>query len=87
MDVKQYIDILTTIIGGLVSLVGFLVWRMLHRIEQKLEEVHSMTHSCRESLPERFITRSEQRHYKDEFEKIWEVINYHEHDEDGRVIR
>ena len=30
---------------------------------------------------------AEQKHYKNEFDKIWEVINYHEHDQDGRVIR
>jgi hypothetical protein len=86
MDIKDYIHILMTIIGGLISVVGFLAWRILHRIEEKLEELHQMTHSCRESLPERFLTRSEHGQYKIEFEKIWNAINYHEHDPNGRVM-
>jgi hypothetical protein len=87
MDIKEYVSLLMTIIGGLISLVGFFVWRILHRIETKLEELHTMSHICRESLPEKFITRNEHSQFRQEFEKIWEAVNYHEHDPDGRVIR
>jgi hypothetical protein len=87
MDINEYINIFMTVIGGLISLVGFLVWRILQRIEETLEELHQMTHSCRESLPERFLTRSEHGQYKIEFDKVWGAINYHEHDQNGRVIR
>jgi hypothetical protein len=87
MDLKEYIRIFITIIGGLMSVVGFLVWRILHRIEEKLEELHTLTHSCREALPERFLSRSEHEQYQIELDKIWDAINYHEHDHSGRVMR
>ena len=87
MDIKEYIHIFMTIIGGLISVVGFLAWRILHRIEEKLEELHQMTHRCRESLPERFLTRIEHGQYQIEFDEVWKAINYHEHDQNGRVTR
>jgi hypothetical protein len=87
MELKEYIRIFLTIISGLVSVVGFLIWRILHRIEEKLEQLHQMTHSCRETLPERFLNRSEHEQYQIELDKIWEAINYHEHDPGGRVMR
>jgi hypothetical protein len=87
MDTKEYLNILMTIIGGLLSLVGFLVWRILHRIENKLEELHDMSHSCRETLPERFMTREENKKFDFEFNRIWNAVNFHEHDQDGNVIR
>jgi hypothetical protein len=87
MDLKEYIRIFITITGGLISVVGFLVWRILHRIEEKLDELHRLTHSCREALPERFMSRNEHEQYQLEMDKIWDAINYHEHDPKGRVMR
>ncbi len=87
MDLKEYVRIFITIIGGLMSVVGFLVWRILHRIEVNLEKLHQLTHSCREALPERFLTRNEHEQYQVELDKIWDAINYHEHDNSGRVMR
>jgi hypothetical protein len=87
MEIKEYLKILMSIIGALISVVGFLVWRILHRIEEKLEELHKLSHSCRESLNERFMTRKENNQNQIEFDKLWEVINYHAHDSSGRVIR
>jgi hypothetical protein len=87
MEIKEYIKILISIIGGLISLVGFLSWRILRRIEEKLEQLYLLAHKCRESLPARFMTRHEHGQFQIEFNNLWEAINYHEHDHDGRVIR
>jgi hypothetical protein len=87
MEIKEYVNILITIIGGLISVVGFLAWRILRRIEEKLEQLHLLAHNCRESLPERFMTRNEHGQFQIEFNNIWEAINYHAHDHQGRVIR
>lgn len=87
MEPKEFLNLFITIIGGLLSLVGFLVWRILHRIEARLEDLHEMTHSCRETLPERFLSRNEHSQYQNEFDKVWEAINFHEHNQNGRVIR
>jgi hypothetical protein len=87
MDIKEYVQVLLTTIGALISVIGFLAWRILQRIEEKLEELHHMGHLCRESLPERFVTRNEHDQYQDEFDTIWKAFNYHKHGIDGRVIR
>lgn len=87
MELKDFLHLFITVSGGLLSLIGFLVWRILHRIESKLEELHDMTHSCRETLPERFLSRTEHTNYQNEFDKLWDALNYHEHNPNGRVIR
>ncbi len=87
LEIRDFIHVFMTVIGGLMSAVGFLVWRILHRIEVKLEDLYQMTHSCRETLPERFLSRSEHGKCQNELDKIWDAINFHEHDESGRVLR
>lgn len=87
MDPKDYIKILMSVTGGLLSVVGFLVWRILQRVEFKVEELHTMTCNCKESLPRRFVSRKEMEQCQAEVDKLWEVVNHHEHDEFGRVIR
>lgn len=85
---------LLAIIGGLISLAGFLIWNTLIRIEKKVEDQCVVQQKCREELPERFVKRDELKEHKCEFkewqdgrEEIWEAINYHSHDSAGRVIR
>lgn len=86
MDPKDFIRILLSISGFLVSVVGFLVWRILQRIEGRVEELHSMTCDCRQALPQRFVNKKEMEQYLAEVNKLWGVVNHHEHDEFGRVI-
>jgi len=76
-----------SITGGLLSVVGFLGWRILQRVESKVEELHVMTCNCKESLPWRFVSRKEMEQCQAEVDKLWEAVNHHEHDEFGRVIR
>lgn len=87
MDATELVKIFLSIISGLISVIWFLVWRILRRIEEKLEEVHKMTYSCREALPERFVSRSEFEQQQVLLEQLWQALNYHEHDLSGRVIR
>lgn len=87
VDTKEYIRLLMTIAGSLISVVGFLMWRILQRIELKVEELHRMEWNCRESLPVRFVNKKEIEQCQEEVDKLWEAINYHEHDELGRVVR
>ena len=82
------------IIGGLVSLAGFLVWNTLVRIEKKVDDHTVVQQKCREELPEKFVKRDELKEHRCEFkewqegrDEIWEAINKHSHDAGGRVIR
>ncbi|HAY23182.1 hypothetical protein [Desulfobacca acetoxidans] len=87
MELREYINLLMAVIGVLMSLVGFLFWRILHRIEDKLEELHRLAHNCRESLPIRFLGRKEFDGYQSDIDKLWYAVNYHQHDQAGRVTR
>jgi len=87
MEPKDFLSILMSLAGGLMSVVGLLVWRIVQRIEEKVEEVHTMTCTCRESLPVRFASKKEMEQCQREMDRLWEVVNRHEHDELGRVIR
>lgn len=55
---------LLAIIGGLVSLAGFLVWNTLIRIEKNVEHHCAVQQKCREELPEKFMKREELKEHK-----------------------
>ena len=85
---------LLAIIGGLVSLAGFLIWNTLIRIEKKVNDHCVIQQQCREQLPEKFVSKEEFKEHRHEFkdwkegrDEIWEALNSHSHHEKGRVIR
>jgi len=93
-DMAEHTSSLISIIGVLVSVVGFLVWRSLVRIETKLDENCAVQTRCQKELPEKYATKDELREHKHEFkdwkegrDELWGAINHHTHDEKGRVIR
>ncbi len=86
----QYQD-LSTHVGTLVSLLGIfagvsamLLWRMLVRMEKKLDDLANHAFTCRQELGERFVPRFE---HEVEHQDMWEALNYHGHDMRGRVVR
>jgi hypothetical protein len=88
--IMQYQD-LSAHVGTLVSLLGLfagvsamLLWRMLVRMEKKLDDLAKHTYSCRQELGERFVARFE---HEVEHHGMWEALNYHSHDMRGRVVR
>ncbi len=82
-NLKDHVDVLVTLIGILSSLCGFLFWRILSRMEDKLDELYHLEISCRGSLLERFASRSENEKLHQE---LWNAIKYHSHNTDGRII-
>jgi|GEM_PF-814179 len=82
-NLHDHVDILVAIIGVLASLCGFLFWRILSRMEDKLDELYHLEISCRGSLMERFASRAENDKLHQEF---WDAIKYHSHHSDGRVV-
>jgi hypothetical protein len=89
-NIMQYQD-LSAHVGTLVSLLGIfagvsamLLWRMLVRMEKKLDDLANHTFTCRQELGERFVPRFE---HEVEHHGMWEALNYHSHDMRGRVVR
>jgi hypothetical protein len=93
-DMAEHTSTLLSLIGALVSVVGVMIWKKLNTIESKMELYSSLHYQCREELPQKFIGKDEFREHKHDFKtwqegrrEIWEALNGHSHDENGKVIR
>ncbi len=83
-DLAEHVGVVVALLGIFAGLSGMLFWRMLVRMEKKLDQLHDATQRCRSSLGERFLGREEFRKEKDD---IWEAVNAHSHSTEGRVVR
>lgn len=83
-DLAEHLGVVLALLGIFASLSGLLFWRMLVRMENKLDQLHDATHRCRSGLSERFVGREEFRKEKDD---IWGAVNAHSHNSEGRVVR
>lgn len=91
---QEIVRILLSIVGALVATVGFLSWRTVARMENKLDKFMESCRLNHDSLIDKFPSRIEWEAWKggrDDIKKeqieIWEAVNSHSHDKNGRVIR
>jgi len=83
-DLGEHVGALVTLLGLFAGVSALLLWRMLVRLERKLDELSQHFCACREELAERFVSRFE---HEVEHQGLWEALNYHDHDFRGRVVR
>lgn len=83
-DLAEHLGVVLALLGIFAGLAGFLFWRMLVRMEQKLDGLHEATFQCRAELADRFVGRGE---FRKEKEDLWDAVNTHSHSPDGRVVR
>jgi hypothetical protein len=83
-DLSEHVGVLVSLVALFAGVSGMLLWRMLVRMEKKLDDLARHSFSCREELAERFVARFE---HEVEHQGLWEAINYHSHDLRGRVVR
>lgn len=83
-DLAEHLGVLVALLGVFAGLSGSLFWRMLVRMERKLDQLHEATFRCQAGLAERFVQRLE---FLREKEDLWNAINSHAHNADGRVVR
>ena len=83
-DLAEHLGALLALLGIFASLAGFLFWRMLVRMEKKVDELHEATFRCRAELAERFLGRAE---FRKEKEDLWGAVNTQSHSSEGRVVR
>ena len=76
-DLGEHAGALVTLVGLFAGISGLLLWRLLMRLEKKLDELYQLCCNCRGELPERFICRLE---HEAEHLIIWEALHHHEHD-------
>jgi hypothetical protein len=75
-DLAEHVGVLVSLLALFAGVSGFLLWRMLTRMEKKLDEVAKFCCECRQDLAERFVTRVE---HEAEHQGLWEILHYHEH--------
>jgi len=83
-DLAEHLSVVLALLGVFAGLSGFLFWRMLVRMEKKLDQLHDATFHCQTGLPERFVRRAE---FQKEKEDLWGAVNAHSHSSEGRVVR
>jgi hypothetical protein len=83
-DLGEHAGALVTLLGLFAGVSVLLLWRMLLRMEQKIDELSQHFCACQEELPERFVPRFE---HEVEHHGLWEALNYHGHNLRGRVVR
>lgn len=83
-DLAEHLGVVLALLAIFASLSGLLFWRMLVRMENKLDQLRDATDRCRSGLAERFVGREEFRKEKDD---IWGALNAHSHSTEGRVTR
>ena len=83
-DLAEHLGAVLALLGVFAGLSGFLFWRMLVRMEKKLDQLHDATFRCRAGLAERFVGRAE---FRKEKEDLWSAVNAHAHSPEGRVVR
>jgi hypothetical protein len=83
-DLAEHLGTVIALLGVFASLSGFLFWRLLVRMEKKLDQLHDATFHCQTGLADRFIGRGE---FRKEKEDLWGAVNAHSHSSEGRVVR
>jgi len=83
-DLAEHVGALVSLLALFAGVSALLLWRMLTRLEKKIDELYQHFGDCREELGERFLGRYE---HDVEHQSLWEALNYHSHDFRGRVVR
>ena len=83
-DLGEHLGAILTLLALFAGVSGFLLWRMLARLERRLDELYELCCECRQELGERFVGRFEA---DISHQDLWEALNHHDHDPRGRVVR
>ncbi|MHB8071517.1 MAG: hypothetical protein ACYDHF_06160 [Candidatus Cryosericum sp.] len=85
MTNEHYIGLLISLLGVAASLAGIFFWRMFTRMENKIDKWADRCEDCKEGL----VTSKEFGEWKlgrDGPDGLWNRVNHHEHDTQGRVV-
>ncbi len=83
-DLGEHAGALVSLLAVFAGVSGLLLWRLLCRLERKLDELSQHFCACREELAERFVCRFE---HEADRQDLWAALNHHDHDLRGRVVR
>jgi len=79
-------NFLLAVLGLMASVAGVLFWRMMTRMEEKIDQWWKEHMECRQHQLENFVRRDEFQEWKQGRKDLWERINKHTHAPNGSVI-
>lgn len=102
ISIAEHSDVLWAITSGLFALVSFLLWRILSRMETKLDQSIEAHNQCRLTLHQTYVPRHEFDKFeaalmrdrterwdgiRDDLKEILSAFWNHRHDSNGAVDR
>uniref|UniRef100_A0A7V4G820 Uncharacterized protein n=1 Tax=Desulfobacca acetoxidans TaxID=60893 RepID=A0A7V4G820_9BACT len=78
--------LLLALLGVMASVAGVLFWRLLARMEEKVDQWWREHTECRQRQMELFVRRDEFQEWKDGRRDLWERLNRHQHAPNGSVV-
>jgi len=75
--------ILLSLLGLVATAAGVFFWRMLTRMEDKIDRWWEEYLACRQYMEEIFVRKED---WKEERSELWNRVNAHKHDPNGRVV-
>jgi hypothetical protein len=78
--------ILLSLLGVTAGVAGVFFWRMLTRMEDKIDKWWEEHRLCRERQEDVFVKKNEFKEWKQGRRDLWNRIHGHKHDLNGRVV-
>jgi len=83
---SELTNLLIAVLGLCATAAGVAFWRMLTRLEEKVDQWWREHAECKQRQMEQFVRRSEFQEWKDGRRDLWERLNYHQHAPNGSVV-
>ena len=83
---QELTNSLLALMGIIASIAGVLFWRMLTRLEEKVDQWWREHMDCRQRQMELFVRRDEFQEWKDGRRDLWDRLNRHQHTPNGSVV-
>lgn len=85
-DLAEHTGTLIALLGVVASIAGAFFWRMMSRMENKIDHWMEEHMQCRERQIKEFVTKSEFVDWKGGRTTLWRRVHGHKHDPEGKVI-
>jgi len=81
-DLSEHVSSLVTLVGLFATVIAVLFWRMLTRMENKIDEIQDLHSLCKDE----FVSQKDFEIWQVGRGPLWDRINHHGHDRNGKVI-
>jgi len=86
MTAEQLNTVLISLLGIMATVAGILFWRMITKMDGKIDGWFQEHLECRERQLKEFVRSQDFETWKVSRNELWKRINRHSHDDKGRVV-